>query len=52
MSIGPNIIDRRGERPCIPNLYAVAKALAEGRAPSLRVRITKALAALGRRIAR
>jgi len=52
MSIGRNIIDRHGERPCVPNFYAVAKSLAEGRAPSLRVRITKALAALGRRIAR
>jgi hypothetical protein len=51
MSIGPNIIDRHGERPCIPNLYAVAKALAEGRPPTLRSRVTKALAALRRRIA-
>jgi hypothetical protein len=51
MSIGRNIIDRHGERPCIPNLYALAKALAEGRPPTLRSRVTKALAALRRRIA-
>jgi len=50
MSIGPNIIDRRGERPCIPNLYTVAKAMAEGRPPTLRSRVVKALAALSRRI--
>jgi hypothetical protein len=51
MSIGRNIIDRSGERPCIPNFYAVAKAMAEGRAPSLRQRVTKALATLRRRLA-
>jgi len=51
VSIGRNIIDRHGERPCIPNCYALAKALAEGRPPTLRSRITKALAALRRRIA-
>jgi hypothetical protein len=52
MSIGRNIIDRCGERPCIPNFYAVAKAMAEGRAPSLATRIRKTLAALTRKMTR
>jgi len=54
MSIGRNIIDRHGERPCIPQLALLAamRAAAEGRPPTLRSRVTKALANLRRRIAR
>ena len=53
MSIRPSVIDRTGERPCIPvpALLAVVERLAEGRRPSLRARITKALAMLRKRIA-
>jgi hypothetical protein len=52
VSIRPATIDRCGERPCIPNFYAVAKRLAEGRAPSLRERVSQALANLRRLIAK
>lgn len=52
MSIRPAIIDRCGERPCLPNFYEVAKRIADGRAPSLRERVTKALADLRRRLAK
>ena len=52
MSIGPNTIDRHGERPCIPQLYFIAKRLAEGRQPSLATRIRKTLAALARKLTR
>jgi hypothetical protein len=52
MSIRPAIIDRCGERPCLPNFYEVAKRIADGREPSLRDRVTKALAKLRRRIAK
>ena len=52
MSIRPAIIDRCGERPCIPGFYAVAKRMAEGRAPSLRARVVKILANLRRTLAR
>jgi hypothetical protein len=52
VSIRPAIIDRCGERPCLPNFYEVAKRIADGRAPSLRERVTKALADLRRRLAR
>jgi hypothetical protein len=48
VSIGPNTIDRTGERPCIPQLYFIAKRLAEGRTPTLRQRIIKALRKLAR----
>lgn len=51
MSIRPAIIDGTGQRPCIPGFYAVAKRMAEGRTPSLRERIAKALAQLRKRIA-
>lgn len=52
MSIRPAIIDRCGERPCIPGFYAVAKRMSEGRAPSLRERVNKVIANLRRRIAK
>jgi hypothetical protein len=52
MSIGPNIIDRTGAQPCIPNFYAVAKAMAEGRAPTLMQRVVKVVANLRKRVAR
>jgi hypothetical protein len=52
MSIGPNIIDRTGERPCIPDFYFIAKRMAEGRAPSFTARIRKALAQLRKKLAR
>lgn len=52
MSIRPAIIDRCGDRPCIPGFYAVAKRMAEGRGPTLRDRVVKALANLRKRIAR
>jgi hypothetical protein len=52
MSIAPRHIDRTGERPCIPQLALLAamRAAAEGRPPTLRSRMTKALARLSRRI--
>lgn len=52
MSIRPAIIDRVGDRPCIPNLYFIAKRLAEGNAPSLASRVRKALAQLRKKLAR
>jgi hypothetical protein len=52
MSIGPNTIDRTGERPCIPQLYFIAKRMSEGRAPSLATRVRKALAQLRKKLAR
>jgi hypothetical protein len=54
VSIGPNTIDRHGERPCIPQLALLAamRAAAEGRAPLLATRIRKTLAALARKITR
>jgi hypothetical protein len=52
MSIGPNTIDRHGERPCIPQLYFLAKRLAEGRQPSLLSRARKALVELRKKLAR
>jgi hypothetical protein len=52
MSIRPAVIDRAGERPCIPGFYAIAKRMAEGRAPSLITRVRKTLAALSRKITR
>ena len=54
MSIRPSVIDRTGERPCLPSnaLLAVCKRLAEGGTPSLRERVVAALAQLRNRIAR
>lgn len=52
MSIRPSVIDRCGERPCIPSFYEVAKRMAEGRTPSLTERIAKALAQLRKKLAR
>ena len=54
MSIRPSVIDRRGERPCLPAnaLLAVCERLAEGGTPSLLERVTAALQQLRNRIAR
>lgn len=54
MSIGPTIIDRTGERPCLPTgvLLAVARRLAEGRPPTLRQRVITAIASLRHKLAR
>jgi hypothetical protein len=52
VSIRPAIIDRTGDRPCIPSFYEVAKRMAEGRGPTLRDKVVKALADLRRRLAR
>jgi len=53
MSITPRHIDRDGRNPCIPQLALLAamRAAAEGRPPTLRACVTKALAALRRRVA-
>lgn len=51
MSIGRTFVDRHGERPCLPNFYAVAKRLAEGKQPTLRDKVVKMLANLRRRLA-
>jgi hypothetical protein len=50
----PRVIDRTGERPCLPAnaLLAVCERLAEGGTPSLRERVTIALQQLRNRIAR
>ena len=52
MSIRPSVIDRRGERPCLPAnaLLAVCERLAEGGTPSLLERVTAALQQLRNRI--
>jgi hypothetical protein len=52
MSIRPSVIDRTGERPCLPTgaLLAVCERLAEGGTPSLRERVVAALAQLRNRI--
>ena len=52
MSIRPSVIDRRGERPCLPAnaLLAVCERLASGGTPSLRERVVAALAELRARI--
>jgi hypothetical protein len=52
MSIRPSVIDRLGERPCLPAnaLLAVCERLAQGGAPSLRERVVAALAQLRNRI--
>ena len=54
MSIRPSVIDRRGERPCLPAnaLLAVCERLAEGGTPSLLERVTIALQQLRNRISR
>jgi hypothetical protein len=54
MSIRPTVIDNSGQSPCIPQLALLGamRAAAEGRVPSLRVRIAKALAQLRKKIAR
>jgi hypothetical protein len=52
VSIRPAIIDRAGERPCIPNFYQVAKRLAHGHAPSITERVVRALAQLRKKLAR
>ena len=52
MSIRPSVIDRRGERPCLPAnaLLAVCERLAEGGTASLKDRVVAALAQLRNRI--
>lgn len=54
MSIRPSTIDRDGSNPCIPQLALLAamRAAAEGRAPSLLERVTKALGNLRKKLAR
>lgn|GEM_PF-6718729 len=54
MSIRPSVIDRRGERPCLPAsaLLAVCERLAQGGTPSFLERVTAALQQLRNRIAR
>lgn len=53
MSIRPSVIDRRGERPCLPAnaLLAVCERIAQGRVPTLRERVLAAFEQLRRRIA-
>lgn len=52
MSIRPSVIDRTGERPCLPDnaLLAVCERLAEGGTLTLRKRVTTLLAQLRARI--
>ncbi len=52
MSIRPSVIDRRGERPCLPDnaLLVVCERLAEGGTPSLKDRVVAVLAQLRSRI--
>jgi len=50
VSIGPNTIDRRGERPCLPQFYAVAKLLAEGRQHTLHDKVRMAIARLRKKL--
>ena len=52
MSIRPSVIDRTGQRPCLPAnaLLAVCERLAEGGTPSLKDRVLAALAQLRNRI--
>ena len=54
MSIRPSVIDRRGERPCLPAnaLLAVCERLADGGTPSLLKRVAIALQQLRNRISR
>ena len=54
MSIRPSIIDRTGDRPCLPtgSLLAVCERIAQGRAPTLRERVVAALTQLRRKCAR
>jgi hypothetical protein len=52
VSIRPTVIDNNGQSPCIPQLLGAMRAAAEGREPTLRVRISKALAQLRKRLAR
>ena len=52
MSIRPSVIDRRGERPCLPDnaLLAVCERLAEGGTLTLKDRVVAVLAQLRNRI--
>ena len=52
MSIRPSVIDRTGQRPCLPDnaLLAVCERLAEGGTPSLRERVIAALQQLRNRL--
>ncbi len=52
MSIRPSVIDRKGERPCLPTeaLLAVCQRISEGRVPSIRDRVISTLKNLRNRI--
>jgi hypothetical protein len=52
VSIRPSVIDRTGQRPCLPDnaLLAVCERLAEGGTPSLKDRVVAVLAQLRNRI--
>jgi hypothetical protein len=54
VSIRPSIVDRTGDRPCLPtgSLLAVCERIAQGRAPTLRDRVVAALTQLRRKMAR
>ena len=54
MSIRPSVIDRTGQRPCLPDnaLLAVCERLAQGRAPSLQDRVIAALQQLRNRLSK
>ena len=54
MSIRPSIVDRTGDRPCLPtgSLLAVCERIAQGHAPTLRDRVVAALTQLRRKMAR
>jgi hypothetical protein len=54
VSIRPTIIDNHGTAPCLPPLALLGalRAAAEGRDPSLRVRVVKALAQLRKKLAK
>lgn len=54
MSIRPSIIDRTGDRPCLPtgSLLAVCEAIAQGHTPTLRERVAAALTQLRRKCTR
>jgi hypothetical protein len=54
MIIRPSIVDRTGDRPCLPtgSLLAVCERIAQGHAPTIRERVVAALTKLRRQITR
>jgi hypothetical protein len=52
VSIRPSVIDRTGDRPCLPTgaLLAVCERLADGGTPSLKDRVVAVLTQLRSRI--